>query len=80
CLLKDIGRAEYVGVTDRQALDAFVTLSRVEGIIPALESAHAVHAGMAEAARMKRDDIVVITVSGRGDKDLETVFSLGVVP
>ncbi|HPD09315.1 MAG TPA: tryptophan synthase subunit beta, partial [Methanomassiliicoccales archaeon] len=52
CLLKDIGRAEYVGVTDRQALDAFVTLSRVEGIIPALESAHAVHAGMAEAARM----------------------------
>ncbi len=80
CLLKDIGRAEYVGVTDRQALDAFVTLSRVEGIIPALESAHAVHAGMAEAARMRRDDIVVITVSGRGDKDLETVFSLGVVP
>ena len=80
CLLKDIGRAEYVGVTDRQALDAFVTLSRVEGIIPALESAHAVHAGMAEAARMKRDDIVVITVSGSGDKDLETVFSLGVVP
>ncbi len=80
CLLKDIGRAEYVGVTDRQALDAFVTLSRVEGIIPALESAHAVHAGMAEAARMKRDDIVVITISGRGDKDLETVFSLGVVP
>ncbi len=80
CLLKDIGRAEYAGVTDRQALDAFVTLSRVEGIIPALESAHAVHAGMAEAARMKRDDIVVITISGRGDKDLETVFSLGVVP
>jgi tryptophan synthase beta chain len=77
--LKDIGRAEYVGVTDPQALEAFVTLSRTEGIIPALESAHAVHAGMMEATKMKSDDIVVITVSGRGDKDLETVFGLGVI-
>ncbi|HIH77253.1 MAG TPA: tryptophan synthase subunit beta [Methanomassiliicoccales archaeon] len=77
--LKDIGRAEYVGVTDPQALEAFVTLSRTEGIIPALESAHAVHAGMLEAAKMDKDDIVVITISGRGDKDLETVFELGVI-
>lgn len=77
--LKDIGRTEYAGVTDLEALEAFITLSRTEGIIPALESAHAVHAGMREAARMERDDIVVITISGRGDKDLETVFGLGVI-
>ncbi|MBN1109935.1 MAG: tryptophan synthase subunit beta [Methanomassiliicoccales archaeon] len=78
-LLKDLGRAKYVGVTDAEALEAFVTLSRVEGIIPALESAHAVCAGMREASRMRKDEIVVITVSGRGDKDLETVFDMGVV-
>lgn len=77
--LKDIGRTEYVGVTDSEALEAFIMLSRTEGIIPALESAHAVHAGMKEAARMERDGIVVITISGRGDKDLETVFEMGVV-
>lgn len=77
--LKDIGRVEYEAVTDSQALQAFVTLSRKEGIIPALESAHAVFAGMREASKMDRDQIVVITISGRGDKDLETVFSLGVV-
>ncbi|MCG7844033.1 MAG: tryptophan synthase subunit beta [Methanomassiliicoccales archaeon] len=77
--LKDLKRAEYVGVTDKEAIESFVTLSRVEGIIPALESAHAVHAGMKEAAKMSREQIVVITVSGRGDKDLETVFDMGVV-
>ncbi|OPX65809.1 MAG: Tryptophan synthase beta chain 1 [Methanomassiliicoccales archaeon PtaB.Bin215] len=79
CLLKDLRRARYVGVTDDEALRSFVTLSRVEGIIPALESAHAVHAGMREASLMKRDEVVVITISGRGDKDLETVFDMGVV-
>ncbi len=72
-LLHDIGRAEYVGVTDDEALAAFSALSRIEGIIPALESAHAVHAGMVRAREMTSDQIVVITVSGRGDKDLETV-------
>ncbi|MDD1772187.1 MAG: tryptophan synthase subunit beta [Methanomassiliicoccales archaeon] len=77
--LKDIKRAEYVGVTDKEALGSFVLLSQVEGIIPALESAHAVHAGMREAAKMSKDQIVVITISGRGDKDLETVFDMGVV-
>ena len=77
--LKDIKRAEYVGVTDKEALGAFVLLSQIEGIIPALESAHAVHAGMREAAKMSKDQIVVITISGRGDKDLETVFDMGVV-
>jgi tryptophan synthase beta chain len=71
--LKERGRAEYVSVTDRQALEAFRTLSRLEGILPALESAHAVFAGMASAREMPRDGLVVITVSGRGDKDLATV-------
>jgi len=72
-LLHDLQRAEYVGVTDEEALEAFSFLSRTEGIIPALESAHAVHAGMVRARMMERDQIVVITLSGRGDKDLETV-------
>ncbi len=75
-LLKDIGRAEYIGVSDDEALAAFRTLSEVEGIIPALESSHAVHAGMQRARTMGREQIVVITISGRGDKDLETVIGL----
>ena len=73
--LKDLERAEYMGVTDEEALEAFDVLSRTEGIIPALESAHAVHAGMERARRMRKDQTVVITVSGRGDKDLETVIA-----
>ncbi|MBI0584266.1 MAG: tryptophan synthase subunit beta [Methanomassiliicoccus sp.] len=75
-LLKDIGRAEYVGVTDEEALHAFRTLSEVEGIIPALESSHAIAAGMHRAGQMDRGQVIVITVSGRGDKDLETVIDL----
>ena len=78
--LKDMGRAEYLGVSDEQALSAFMMLSQLEGIIPALESAHAVHAGFERAKGMGKDEIVVITVSGRGDKDLETVVErLGVL-
>lgn len=77
--LKDIKRAEYVGITDEQALGAFVELSRLEGIIPALESAHAVYAGVQRAKDMDPDQVVVITVSGRGDKDLETVFNMGLI-
>jgi tryptophan synthase beta chain len=77
--LKDIKRAEYVGITDEQALEAFVELSRLEGIIPALESAHAVYAGCQRAKAMDWEQIVVITVSGRGDKDLETVFNMGLI-
>jgi len=73
--LKDVERAEYMGVTDEEALEAFDVLSRTEGIIPALESAHAVHVGMERARRMRKDQTVVITVSGRGDKDLETVIA-----
>jgi tryptophan synthase beta chain len=75
-MLRDSGRVEYRAVTDREALDAFALLSRREGIIPALESSHA----LAQLARMKgefaRGDIVVVNLSGRGDKDLAEVARL----
>jgi tryptophan synthase beta chain len=74
-LYKKLGRGEYVTVTDEQALEGFRLLARLEGILPALEAAHAVYAGVERAKRMKRDAIVVITLSGCGDKDLETVLS-----
>ena len=73
-LLKDIGRARYVAVEDGQAVAAFMKLTRLEGILPALGSAHAVHAGMEAARALGKDEIVVVTLSGRGDKDLETVL------
>lgn len=72
--LKDNGRAHYVAVTDAEALEAFHTLSTLEGIIPALESAHAVAHAMAEAARSTPDDLLIVNLSGRGDKDLGIVF------
>lgn len=72
--LKESGRARYVSVTDQEALDAFRALSTLEGIIPALESAHAVAHAMKEAARRRPDDILIINLSGRGDKDLSIVF------
>jgi tryptophan synthase beta chain len=74
--LKDIGRANYVSVTDAEALDAFHQLTRVEGIMPALESAHAVAYGVKLAATMDKEQVVVINVSGRGDKDIHTVAQL----
>lgn len=67
--LHDIGRAEYVPVTDDEAVDAFEYLSRTEGVIPAIESAHAVAHAMKIALTMDKDQIMVITLSGRGDKD-----------
>ncbi len=73
CYLQRIGRVTYVPVTDRQALDAFVTLSRTEGIIPALESAHAVAYTMRLGKKLGPDGVVVVNLSGRGDKDLEQV-------
>jgi tryptophan synthase beta chain len=77
--LKATDRARYVEATDEQALEAFMLLSRLEGIIPALESAHAVHYAMKLAATMKTDQLVVINLSGRGDKDVNVVASkLGV--
>jgi tryptophan synthase beta chain len=73
---RDTGRAEYVSVTDQEALDAFVWLSRMEGIIPALESAHAVAQVRKLAPTLPRDAIVVINLSGRGDKDAPQVREL----
>jgi len=74
--LKDIGRVEYVAVNDVAALAAFRQLTHVEGIMPALESSHAL-AWVAEAApAMKRDAVLVVNLSGRGDKDILTVASL----
>lgn len=67
--LHDIGRAEYVGVTDEQAVQAFEYLTRIEGIIAAIESAHAVYHAMKLAPTMNADQIIVVNLSGRGDKD-----------
>lgn len=71
--LHDIGRAEYVPVTDEEAVCAFEYLSRTEGIIPAIESAHAVSHAMKLAPTMKPEQIIVITISGRGDKDCAAI-------
>ena len=71
--LHDIGRAEYVGVTDEQAVNAFEYLSRTEGIIPAIESARAVAHAMELAPTMRKDQIIVINISGRGDKDCAAI-------
>ncbi len=71
--LHDIHRAEYVAVTDEEAVEAFEYLAKTEGIIPAIESAHAVAHAMKIAPKMDRDKIIVITVSGRGDKDCAAI-------
>ncbi len=71
--LKVSKRAKYVSATDDEAVNAFLALSREEGIIPALESAHAVAYAMKLAAKMKKTEVVIVTLSGRGDKDVETV-------
>ena len=68
--LKDSGRAEYVSASDREALEACTLLARTEGIIPALESAHAVAETLKRAPRMKRDEVILVNISGRGDKDI----------
>ncbi len=74
--LKDIGRAEYVSITDDEALSAFHRLCRTEGIIPALESSHAVAYAMKMAATMRADQHLLVNLSGRGDKDIGTVADL----
>ena len=74
--LKDIGRAEYVAATDTEALEAFHTLCRLEGIIPALESSHAVAHAMKMAAGMSPEQVILVNLSGRGDKDINTVARL----
>ena len=74
--LQEIGRAQYVGITDTEALDAFHYLCRAEGIIPALESSHAVAYAMKLAKTMRTDQSILISLSGRGDKDIGTVADL----
>ncbi len=74
--LKDIGRVNYVAATDTEALEAFHTLTRVEGIIPALESSHAVSYGMKLASTMKPEQRIIINLSGRGDKDINTIADI----
>ena len=71
--LKDSGRAEYVAITDQEALDAFHALCRLEGIMPALESSHALAHAMKIAPSMRRDQVLLVNLSGRGDKDMHTV-------
>jgi len=70
CHLREIGRAEYTYATDDEALNAFSTLGRIEGILPALETAHAVAFAIKEAPKMKKDQILLVNLSGRGDKDV----------
>ncbi|MGC5327584.1 tryptophan synthase subunit beta [Brevibacillus sp. SYSU BS000544] len=74
--LKEIGRAEYVTVTNEEVLEAFQVLAKTEGIIPALESAHAVAHTLKLAPTLAKDDIVIINISGRGDKDVEQVYHM----
>ena len=71
--LKDIDRAEYAAATDEEALEAFRFLNRTEGILPALESSHAIACAMREAPRLAREAIMIVNLSGRGDKDIPTV-------
>jgi len=74
--LKAIGRADYVAVTDKEALEAFKLLSKIEGIIPALESSHAVAYAIKVAPKMRKEQIIIVNLSGRGDKDVQQVFEL----
>ena len=71
--MKDIGRAEYVAVTDSEALAAFDDLCRFEGIIPALESSHALAYAKKLAPTLPADQVILVNLSGRGDKDINTV-------
>jgi tryptophan synthase beta chain len=71
--LKDTGRAQYVNITDDEALEGFHALTRMEGIIPALESAHAMAYTMKLAPTMRQDEIIIVNLSGRGDKDMQTM-------
>lgn len=73
---KDIGRAEYVSITDEEALSAFYKLSKLEGIIPALESSHAIAYGIKLAKTISKDKIVIVNLSGRGDKDINQIMEM----
>jgi tryptophan synthase beta chain len=71
--LKDLGRAEYVHASDKEAVDAFFELSQMEGIIPALESSHALAHALRIAPNMEKDQIIIVNLSGRGDKDVAQI-------
>ena len=75
-LLKELGRARYVSIDDQTALQTFQLLARLEGIIPALESSHAIAAALQEAAKRKPDDVILVCLSGRGDKDLAHALAM----
>ena len=74
--LKDIGRADYTSANDEEALDAFRELTLVEGIMPALETAHALAYVKKGAPSMNREEVIVVNISGRGDKDINTVANI----
>ena len=74
--LKDSGRVQYASATDKEALDAFMLLSKIEGIIPALESSHAVAHAIKMAPTLKKEEIIIVNLSGRGDKDVDYVGEL----
>ena len=74
--LKDIGRAKYVAINDEEALQAFHDLTKIEGIIPALESSHALAYATKLAPTMDKEQIIIVNLSGRGDKDIHTVADI----
>lgn len=76
CFYSDAGMAEYVPVTDAQSLEALQLLTRLEGIIPAIESAHAIYHAVELARTMKPEEVIVVNLSGRGDKDVVEVMRL----
>ena len=78
--MKDIKRAEYFAVTDEEALDAFRLLSQTEGLIPALEPAHALAYATKFVPTLGKNEVVIMNLSGRGDKDVETVSRIMAVP
>ena len=74
CFLRDAGRVEYTSILDKEALEAFMLLTSKEGILPALESSHAIAEVMKRAPHMSRDQSIIVCLSGRGDKDMDTVI------
>ena len=69
-----IGRVKYDSITDKEAIEAFKLLTKLEGIIPALESSHAIAYGLKIAKKYNKDNCIIINLSGRGDKDMDTIF------
>lgn len=74
--LRDLGRVKYTYATDKEALEAFDLLCQLEGIIPALESAHALAEAIKRASRLSSDQVIIVNLSGRGDKDLDNVIKV----